>query len=157
MQFAAGSVSFAAASDTLVEEELPTGLTIRGGYAWLIHFFEFQFSGLNGYTADIGVWSALSVTQGLAALPNIDDAGTISRIDLDLFFTTSGGWCEPRTRRDAFLPPLIIANPKLSVYLGATSDMAGFQNQECFFRIGYTTVPIDQRSYLEIAETWEVI
>jgi len=157
MQFAAGGITFGAASDTVVEDELPTGLTIRGGYAWLIHFFEMQFTGLNGFTADIGVWSALSVTQGLAALPNIDDAGTISRIDMDLHLTTSGVFAHRRTLRDPFLPPLIIANPKLSVYIGTTSDQAGFQNQECFYRIGYTTVPIDQRSYLEIAETWEVI
>ncbi|GAG96861.1 unnamed protein product, partial [marine sediment metagenome] len=44
MQFAAGTIEFDAAnSNTLVESELPTGLTIRGAYGWLIHFVECTF------------------------------------------------------------------------------------------------------------------
>lgn len=157
MQFAAGKIVSAAASNTLVETELPTGLTIRGGFAWLIHFVEFTFAEIQAASTDQTLQFALSVRQGESAVPKITDSGTISRINLAILYQTSGVVIQSQTIRDPFLPPVIVANPKLSAYFATGTDEAGFRSKTFRFRIGYTTVPIDQRMYLEIAETWEVI
>lgn len=157
MQFAAGRLTAGANSGTLVEEVISTGLSIRGGYAWLIHFVEVMFTRSDSADADNIRKVAFSVRQGEALLPEIDDAGTIARIDRAILYAASGVVQVPELMRYAMLPPVVIANPKVSVYYEDQTDDAPFRNLEIPFRIGYTTIPIDQKMYLEVAETWEVL
>lgn len=157
MQFATVALTTGADSTTLTEEELPTGLTIRGGYAWLVHFVEVGMPGLHAFAADNVMQVALSVRQGESAMPEIDDAGTISKITASCLYQTSGVSVVQNPMRDPFLPPVIICNPKLSMYWQSTVNDAAVQSTVVRMRIGYTTVAVDKQTYMEIAETWEVV
>jgi len=144
-------------SSDLAESEITTGLSIRGNYAWLVHRVELYLVKLQLISADNNWRICLSTETGATTMPDINDAGTICRFGLFNALTTSGEviiW-QPFTWTS--FPPTIIASPKLSLYCEMQTDDANFQGAQVVGRIGYTTVPIDAKAYLEIAETFETL
>ena len=157
MQWYPIQLTTGASSATLVEAEFATGLSIRGEYAWLIHCVEFHFANMMTMAADFAWNMILSTTNELAVFPDINDKGSICAMTTNVIFTTSGAAFHDQPFTWHSLPPTIIAAPKLSLYWVGSSDQAAAQSKTFFGRIGYTTVPIDSKMYLEIAETFETL
>lgn len=157
LQFKTFTITAGADATTLAETEVDTGLSIRGEFGWLIHFVEVGFYGFHAVAADNVLQFGLSIQTGLAAMPAITDKGCISRINLGILYQTSGVAYQRMPMRDPFLPPVIIASPRISGYYAAVVNDAALQNGTQWVRIGYTTIPIDQKMYLEIAETFEQV
>lgn len=146
----------AADTTTLTENQITTGLSIRGEYAWLIHRIEYYFDALYlGGAVDNRVDVAVSVAQGAAAMPAINDPGVIHKLSWAYAFGAAGVQFFDLPRVWSSMPPTIIAAPTLSVYANTVADFASYQGQSIQARLGYTTIPIDQKLYLEIAETFE--
>lgn len=156
MQFKYIDVASGADASVLAEGTAATGLSIRGQYAWLIH--ELQFDAPKPPDgADFYLNACLSVVGGETAMPELDDKGVIEKFTSYGLFTTSGyqvkEWCP---RKVTWQPPVIIASPQLSMYVQGTND-AALNSKTYRMRIGYTTIPMSQSEYLEIAETWETL
>lgn len=158
MQWYPVGLSLAASSDDVVEAEFTTGLSIRGEYAWLIHRVEVYLQDAWTLVAGNRVMMALSVTQGEAVVPNLDDYGTIVVMEqVSMLAGASGLGTLVQPFIWPCLPPTIIASPKLSFYARTGTDQANLRTKKIVGRIGYTTVPIDSKMYLEIAETFETL
>ena len=159
MQWFPIEVQLGAADPTvLIEEEFTTGLSIRGQYAWLIHVVEFHAGAFYKVTMDNALMFALSTVQGAAAFPDLTDHGVICVQGIVYVITTSGASFSPAGPMVWHsLPPTIIASPKLSFYAQTAVDDTALDGLKLNGRIGYTTVPIDQKMYLEIAETFETL
>lgn len=146
------------ASTTLVESEFSTGLSIRGQYAWLIHRVEVYCPSLHQLKEAATAQVALSTVQGEATFPQVNEKGVICMLGMTLFNEGAAGQSfaqQPWIWTS--MPPTIIASPKLSFYCNTETASASLQGDEIIGRIGYTTVPIDQKMYLEIAETFETL
>lgn len=155
MQFKYIQATTGADASTLTEGTASTGLSVRGGYAWLIH--EVSVDIPKPSETDTYLNIVLAVLNGQGTMPDIDDKGVIERWSHYVQITTSGlssKFVAPEVRR--FQPPIIIANPTLSLYVQGSND-AALNNKAFKVRIGYTTIPMDQEQYLEIAETWETL
>lgn len=144
-------------STTLSEEEFTTGLSIRGDYAWLIHRVELSMPTMYLMTASNAMCLCLSVSQGETTRPTLRIAGTIVDMTITSHLLTSGHSLMPQPFIWPCLPPTVIASPKLSFYANTAVDVAALRSQWIYGRLGYTTIPIDQKLYLEIAETWETL
>ena len=157
MQWVGVQCTTGAASNTLVETELPTGMSARGQYAWAIHVVEIDYQGLYVLDAVSNRWDwALSTRQGLATMPEIDETGCVMAQRRHNAIWTAVGNAEIDTPFVwKCLPPTLIATSKLSMYFQTAIDDAAHQSRNHEFRIGYTTVPLDSANmWLEIAETW---
>lgn len=139
-------------STTVVRVDMETGLTIRGGLAWLIHKIEARWSDFP--EVDNTIRWGLSALSTLAGLPNINGDGTLAIGESTVRLTTSGiaTFVQPHVQR--FLPPLVYARSKISLYAGSQADEAGIRGDFLDVRIGYTTVKLDPAVLTEIIETW---
>jgi len=139
-----------------------TGLSIRGNYAMLIHRVDWNFR-LNEarYETDFALRAALTVDPTVTVQQYMDDIGVIDvmEFNVDYEVTTSGGLLDhvvkPFTR--SYVPPVIICAPKLGIVVSGDGDKADWRSLEIKCRVGYTTIPIDEKMYLEIAETWRTL
>lgn len=159
MQFAAQEIATDAAdANALQEVVIPTGLTISGDFAWLIHSFEFELAEFFGVVvADARVRLGLSVQQGLAAMPEIVDAGCIHQFDTNIIRDGVGPEFMVNPFEKVWLPPVIIAAPRISLYLEVIPDAAEWRALTSRMRLGYTTIPIDTKAYYELLQTWEAL
>lgn len=149
LQFAVVKVTTDAANSTvLVQATLETGLSIRGGLAWLIHLLEWFLPHQAATLADMS--GVLCTVKGLTALPALGDKGVLSRADW-VSNSASEMW---QPHRQSFLPPVPIASPSLTLYAKSTADVAGLRGKEAHCRIGYTCITLDAALYQEIAEVW---
>ena len=153
MQFADIAGNTGAASSTLQEQVINTGLSVRGALVWLIHMVEIIYGG-NLTTNFRGVDYAVCTRTGLAAMPQIGDHGVLFRGGLFMDMLTSGAGVREKPHRLSFSPPVPIASPQLSVYVQGVANHADGQNKRCDIRMGFTTVPLDSALYTEIAEVW---
>lgn len=146
-------------SSSLETDSMTTGLSIRGDYGWLIHRLEVSGSFMEyivGSANQLEV--AVAVTDQYTTFPQINEKGVIAHLGMVYALTgASGGAAFSVPLVWPCLPPTIIASPKVTVYAHSTQDDAGLRGKTLFMRFGYTTVPLDDRSYLEIAETFEQI
>lgn len=160
MNFWASDIPALAASGTLYSVEFPTGLSIRGELAMLIHLVEWMIYPAASAEVDAGqlVEMGLSTRQGLTAVPAWPDDGCIAE-QVWKFESRSGAagifalqnYCY---ERQGFLPPIPVAAPVITLYGMKTNDGAPAGTPAVTCRIGFTTIPIDSKLYQEIAETW---
>jgi hypothetical protein len=157
MQFDGAMVtSDGADATTLVSTTIETGLSIRGMLVFLVHQIEVIWQAPQWVSPLAGEPRfALSTVEGLAAMPALNDKGTIAKFHWENYLNTSGaaGGIESHKVRH-FLPPVPIAAPSITAYLKFENDAAGWQSSPFEFRICFTTAPIDAGMYTEIAETW---
>lgn len=147
------SRSHPSAGDSLQETVFNTGLSIRGALIWLIHLVEFNHMDLTANNH--GTQMALSTRQGLTVMPELNDDGVIALSEDRLIGTFAAGasrFESPSVQK--FLPPIPIAAPALSVYVIARSNHADSIDELCPLRLGFTTAPLDSKTYMEIAEAW---
>lgn len=154
VQFKSIEGVYGANATTLQEDTVDTGLSIRGGLVWCIHFIEWWthmgFTSPNLQTYDL----VLSTVPGQAALPALGDRGTIGYYSGRTYLNTSGAGLIHQPHMQQLLPPVPIAAPQLVLYAQCGADLAGDRNQPFAVRIGFTTAPLSAAMYTEIAETW---
>lgn len=152
MNFKGVKVSLDAAdSSALVEARLETGLSIRGGLAWLIHKIEVYMKAAD---ADYTLRVALSTRQGLTGIPLLNDDGTVCYFEERGMLVTEGFPIIQRPLQAGYLPPVPLASAMLSLYAKTAADVATLRAKEIELRIGYTTTPLDAALYTELHETW---
>lgn len=167
MQFASLVPTLDAANtSTTVELELPTGMSVRGGLIWLIHQVEVDYSALDhiirSTTADLFgmLMVALSTKKALGNVPNIAADGTIIRdsvsyvASFEAADTTHHVLVRDHVKRYHFLPPIPIASPRLTAYIKTAAAEVELQGLTVPIRVGFTTAPLDSKTYTEIIETW---
>jgi len=136
---------------TVVEEQVPTGLSVRGLLIWQIHQVEW-FSDQS--EADCEIRAALSARTGLVGVPLLGDDGVYAWWARQTKLVTEGIHESLMPFHQPFLPPVPLAAPAISLYARTLADVAALQGTIVRVRIGYTTAPLDANAYLEIAETW---
>lgn len=144
----------AANSGNLEEVEYETNLSIDSYYAWAIHKIETTYANMRACAADNCLKLALSTRQGAASFPALTDAGTIMFCGIGLIYQTSGVSFYMLPNIQDWLPPIILAASKISAYAESIADDAALQDQTIPCRINYTTVPLDEKNFIEIAQTW---
>lgn len=146
-------------SDTavLVEKQVQTGLSPRAGNAWLVHAVEFFMDGVHFDAAMVVARALLSTSRGLAAMPDLTAKGTIARVDRLSQLATSGAVIIDQPFRVPFFPPIPIASAWLALYVETNIDAAIYRGVKVEARIHFTTIPIDAKVALEIAETWSQV
>jgi hypothetical protein len=139
-------------STILSEQQHNTGMSIRGGLLWLIHMIEWSFPRSTQITHALTV--GISTVSGLGAMPALAAQGTIALLRHIQYLVTSGmsRWQQPDVQR--WLPPMPLASSKISVYFISSIDDAAHRDWQLEGRIGFTTVPMEESLYVEIAETW---
>lgn len=142
----------AANSSTLAKGSVQTGLSVRGNLAWLIHRLELIIPTQNdGYN---WVDAVLSANPGHSTLPSLDDDGVIAHMREGFNIKTSGASPIDFPKKDTFMPPVIYAKKTMNLYVKSNTDYAGYRNKDVLIRIGYTTIPVEEGTYTEVAETW---
>lgn len=147
----------AADSSSLEINTFTTGLSIRGEYAWLIHCVEVNFDSAYWMTTLNKISASLATKPDYAAVPGSQEQGVIFAAAVHFNILTSGGGIHFEPYVWHSLPPTIIAAPRLTLYAASAVDLAGLRGTAVVGRLGYTTVPIEDKTYLEIAETFEVL
>jgi len=153
MNFLDASVTLGATSTDVVSTEIATGLSIRGGLAFLIHKIEYAIEVL-GATVTAGIDVALSTRAGEATVPELGDQGTIDSLIFDSDHSATGANDRIWPVTHPFLPPIPVASPKIVAYATCSINNAVYQSKKIHIRLGFTTVKIDSRMYTELAETW---
>lgn len=138
-------------SSTLESTEIATGLSIRGGLAFLIHLVEIVWPDVQ---ADDHLLAGLSTKSGETSVPSLGDTGCISSFAMNYERVTQGINRCPQTQQLSYLPPIPLASPKIVAYAATNADDAQARSKVVHIRIGFTTVKIDNRLYTELAETW---
>lgn len=145
--------------DTLRSVEIPTGLSVRGGFIMLIHMVAFKLMGI----LDTGdrMQVALSTREGVLVPPQLDDDGCIARICRVSQSTAVGtvDAIEEGELVNRFLPPIPLAAPRLFLSEihgpdGSLVQSTPADERQVRVRIGFTTAPLTSAVYTEIAETW---
>jgi hypothetical protein len=138
-------------STDLTEAVKPTGISIRGKLAFLVHLIEWShwFDGATNV-----IHMALSTRQGLTVMPSNTDDGVLGRCDRQVTVTTTGGHSEINPVQMHYLPPIPFAAPQLSLYTETLTDVANLRGDFNRVRLGFTTTPLTAAMYTEIAETW---
>lgn len=156
MNFLPIEVTHAANATTLVETEVSTGMTPFSNRPWgmSIALVEFGRRLPASETADNMHRMILSTRQGLSSTPNFVDQGVIAESNLVTTLTTSGWTSFYNLDRQQFLPTVLVATPKLSLYASASADSAAYQSQKEMCRIGFLTVEMTQQLWNEVAQTW---
>ena len=140
-------------SSTLVEEEVATGLSIRGGLAFLIHKVEIIPADIRGTVAEQTL-VALSTKAGLTTIPELGDSGCILKYEDTFVYASSGVGFEHGPKHFNYLPPIPLAHPKIVTYVQTIADEASFRSVKVQIRIGFTTIKVDNKMYTELAEVW---
>jgi len=154
MQFAALSVILNGTNaQTLVEAMIHTGLSIRGGLAWLIHQVE-VFCPVGTLAGAEELYVAVAGIPSLGAMPELNDKGVLVRVTDAHTMVTNGMSQQYMPWVRHFLPPVPYAGPKMCVYARTRDDEAPYRGLVVRARICFTTVPIDSKMYAELAETW---
>lgn len=155
MNLATIRTAFDAADATvLTEEVLETGMTPFSDKPWgmVVHKVEFVFQGLYALDAANGAVCTLSTRQGLSTLPRLADIGTIATADEQL---VANGANPVMPYVTDFLPGVIIATPRLSVYVKLiNANDIQMQGTLVDVRIGFLTVPMTQQKWNEVNQTW---
>lgn len=140
-------------SSSLEETEFGTGLTIRGGLAFLIHQVEVIFP---TFAADNDQLCMLCTEKGKSAIGanQFGDKGVIAYFQRQWAYVTSGGGVIDTPMIARFMPPVPVAAPNISVYLKTSADEAALRAAPVGVRLGFTTVELDPALYTEVAETW---
>jgi hypothetical protein len=138
---------------TLVEKEMDTGLSIRGGLVWLIHMVEWFITAT--LSTDLTHHRAcLNSVAGQTSLPTLTAIGTLAYVDVIGKCVSSGGGFVSMPIAEKFLPPVPFAKPNLSLYCAMSGNIAAMQGEDVLARICFTTEELDQAMYQEIAEVW---
>lgn len=155
MQFATLEGVWPGVTTGLTEAKLKTGLSIRGGLMWLVHMVELITTqpSVSGNRAQV----SLSVREDLVTTPRLSDAGCIAEFMQHCLFAASGRSIGQFPKVAHFLPPVPLAAPNLSLYWVSSADDVALDGLPVIARVGYTTSPLDARSYAEIAETWAYV
>lgn len=158
MQFKDVSVALDAANpNDIVEGEVKTGMSIRGGLVWLIHGIEFFFpQEQNALAAHSILVMALSTAKGKAVMPTLAEHGTIAKARRSYAIATTGIGITHAPFTMNFLPPIPLASPSIFVYAKEASgtNHAELRGEVVEARLLFTTVPMEAALYTEIAETW---
>lgn len=148
-------------TSTVVEAEVPTGLSVRGGRAWLIHNISWWFADLHTMmiAGTVFFMDAYLMTRSrLADVPMYEDQGVIDAWHFSAGVTAGGGEAREAVAKSPdrrhFLPPLIVASPRLYLWAQTSSDLAGLRTDPITARLEYTTVELEAATWVEIAETW---
>ena len=158
MQFASiAGVLGAADSSVLQAFQLPTGLSVRGGLLWLVHAVQFFHPMHKSLAVGAqGIRLSLSTHVNEATLPGLEDPGVIAVCLPFLQQITAEnayGYSGPGEDQH-YLPPVPLAAPVLTLYAESNADEMNLWSAPVGVRIGYTTSPLDEASYAEIAEVW---
>jgi hypothetical protein len=140
-----------AADDPVID----TNLSIRGGYAWLIHNIEWWLPcEVDAAAAESAVDAVLCTVGGLAALPLLTDKGVISKCTLMTDAVTSGGMGLYQPHNVHFLPALPLAAPNIYLYAASRTNQTGLRDEYVEARLHITTIEMDNALYAELAEVW---
>jgi len=132
-----------------------TGLSVRGGLMWLIHWVElYQSGGCVGLAAGGTEYLALSTLNGLPQIPNVGDKGLIAREDFFSTMVTTGASDAWARRRTPFFPPMPLAAPHLVFYARRNVSTT---TAPVYCRVGYTTTHLEAKEYAEVAEVWAFV
>ncbi len=151
------------ADSTLVSQNFDTGLSIRGGLVWLIHKIEWQIQWKLAADAETiaGAYCqcGISTKKGLTTQLFLADEGLLDLQELASMAqaVTAAGlqWQFIKDRdSEGFLPPIPLAAPNLTFY-AMSSDVSALLFTWASARILYTTMPVDEATYTEIAEVWQ--
>jgi len=159
MNFFTMTLQTGANATTLTNENYNTGAGVSTMLAWRIHQVEYLTNGSwSGATDGSRITMTLSTRKDLAAMPGLNDKGTICQFKrvLTLYATANGTSAvqsqEPQVQH--FLPPLLVASPNFSIYWSSSVDFAGQQSMYQDIRIGFTTEKLTESAYREVFETW---
>lgn len=151
-QFFAMTVSSGADASAWEKNEIPTGLSIRGGYIWLIHAIEFM-PVLLAVTID-RLTFAVSTRKGLMAVPNLPDDGLLAICDIHANDATPGFQQMVFPHEKRFMPPLPFASPNLTFGVIGKTDEISMRGINHEARVYFTTLAVEEGVYTEIAEVW---
>lgn len=152
MQFKEFKLTAPSDTSTLKEEKVPTGLSVRGQLAYLIHLVQVWPHNLS---PNFKFWTwALCSVEGLSAMPQVSDKGVVAKGEQRLVIAGAAYATHiVGPMAQSFLPPVPFAAPNLSLYWqGAANHADG--SGDYYARIGFTTAPMDSAMVLEVAETW---
>ncbi|GAG78189.1 unnamed protein product, partial [marine sediment metagenome] len=134
-------------SETLVEAPFATGLSVRAPLLWLIHQVEFMIPIADWMSLpdEHALSVAVSTLQGLTAIPDLGAHGTIAKYETALSHGAGAdeGFAIASPVKSAFLPPVPIASPNVSVYCRVAPDSAIIRGKKIEIRIGFTTAPVE--------------
>jgi len=143
--------------NTLVSEDHATGLSIRGGLAYLIHKLEVFFPDEQGrLAAHSGLEVGLSTRKGLVALPALGDPGTIAKCQRYFSVATSGMAYDAQPKLVSYLPPIPFAFPNITLYAQELSgtNHASLRGTDVQVRMHFTTEKMSNALLQEISEVW---
>lgn len=153
MQFASWSLTWAPVTTTVVEEPKNTGLSVRGGLMWIIHMID-----ITGVFVPIvhgnTIFACLSTVSGATVQPTAGDKGYLGGFSHTLSAPAAGATNSSLPESIHYLPPVPVASPNISGYISGEFDDTSLDGRTMHIRVGYTTTPLDAKSYAEIAETW---
>lgn len=159
MNFATMDSLFAAPdSSDLVETRLSTGMTPFSDrpWGWVVHKIEIEIERLFQVDASNAIWVALSTRQGLVAMPDLTDVGTIYKGGYMATLDTNGkaGVALPIT--EEFLPGILFATPEISLYIASAVQNTDLDGTKFGIRIGFLTEPMTQQRWNEVNQTWSL-
>lgn len=153
MNFFSMTVDSGAASNALATKDFNTAAGAAMEMAWRIHMIEWFPVFIPASTTRLTI--ALSTRKGLSSMPNLNDKGTVAKVSFQYLATGTGILTQPVLPKVlSYLPPLIIASPRLNLYCIADDNQASMQNVEHEVRIGFTQVKLTSDVYREVFQTW---
>ena len=162
MNFMVLKVTSAVSSATMVggipsNGQINTGMGARTRQGMKVHKVELlHASSWNGAGDGERIEIALSTQSARSTVPQIDQQGVISKWDQVLSLGAAGDshntLLYPLVQE--FLPPVLIAAPRLNLYVDCSANWAGAQIKDYYARLGFTWEEMDQNDYLEAWETW---
>ena len=137
--------------------QIVTGMGVATKEAWRIHKVEvYPGNGYGNALDDHVMEIVLSTRSASTTLPGLDQKGTIvayrERMNQHLAGTGTGIRISPFVYD--YMPPMIIASPRLNLYTITNQAVAGFADKVHFIRIGMTAEKLTDAGYREVWETW---
>jgi len=141
-------------STTLTEESASTGMSVRGGFIWLVHKVEFFMDEVHQINADNDLKAVLSTVPGQTVIPPLTRKGTLARVQVEWILSTSGGGAIQQPFVVDFALPVPIASRRLVLYAETADDSSPLHSAAVEARVHYNTIPATAQAYTEVAEVW---
>lgn len=149
---------FDATDSSAVEETtIDTGMTPFSSTPWGMSIAKVQvyIDDIRNLDAINLAACAISTQQGLAALPEVSDYGCIEKFAVNtLSAAAAGNGTVTAPWSELYIPTILVAAPKISVYCATAVDDANLQGTEVHVRIHFLSVPMTTSAWQEVAATW---
>jgi len=134
------------------EAELFTGLTVALGLAWQVHRIDL--------TSDATIGDAGADSQKVTLAGRSIHGGTkvMSYVNPRVLGYWNFNSLADRPRPIKYLPPVLFAAHRLYLTMETyTGHVAALAGQTYSARIGFTTIKLPDRKFIELAQTWELV